>query len=127
MSVNFNAGGTNPYQVNVNCLATTRVDTNAEAGVRVVAIEGGAFISGTLVNAGTDPRFTLNYYFSQRYINVVARWDFWVNAFRFNWGFYYKIRSIWSGWSSRRVISQWPINGVYGRWVIVNRSWNVYI
>lgn len=127
VNVNFNAGGANPYQVTVNCLATTRVDTDASAGVRVVAIEGGAFITGTLVNAGTDPRVALTYYFNQRYINVMARWDFWVNAFRYNWGFYYRTYSFWSGWSSRRVINQWTINGVYGRWVIVNRNWNIYI
>ncbi len=127
VKIDINAGGANPYQVKVICLATTKVNTDASAGLRVIAIEGGVFISGTLVDAGTDPRITLSYYFAKKYINVVAQWYFWINAFNYNWGFYYKTWSFWNGWSSRKIIKQWTINGVYGKWVIVNKSWNVYL
>ena len=117
----------NPYVVNVNTLATTQVNTDASAGIKVVVIEGGVFISGTLLNAGTDPKLTLSYYFTKKYINILAQWYFWINAFNFKWGFYYRTWSLWSGWSGKKIIKQWTINGVYGKWVIVNKSWNIFL
>jgi hypothetical protein len=96
--------GINPYIVKANALATTRVDTDASAALKVVAIEGGVFMSGTLLNAGTDPKFTLSYYFKAKYINIFAQWYFWVNAFKYNWGFYYRNWSLWSGWSQKKII-----------------------
>ncbi len=128
ISISINAGSSvTPYVVKCNALATTKVNTDASAGVKVIAIEGGVFISGTLVNAGTDPKFTLTYYFQAkpRYLNINAQWYFWLNAFNYKWGFYYKTWSFWSGWSGRKIIKQWTINGVYGKWAIVNKSWNV--
>jgi hypothetical protein len=119
--------GVNPYQVKVNTLATTKVNTDASAGLKVVAIEGGVFMSGTLLNAGTDPKVTLSYYFKSKYINILAQWYFWINAFDYRWGFYYRTWKLWSGWSGRKIIKQWTINSVYGKWVIVNKSWNIYL
>ncbi len=116
-----------PYRVKVNTLATTRVDTDASAGLRLIAIEGGVFMAGTLLNAGTDPKITLSYYFAKKYISILAQWYFWINAFNYKFAFYYKKWSFWSGWSGRKIIKQWTINGVYGKWVIVNKSWNIYL
>jgi hypothetical protein len=121
------SGGNNPFNYKVGAVATTVVTTNAQAGVRAVVIEGGAFIAGTLVSAGTDPTVTLAYYIPQRKINVLAQWYFWINAFNFKWGFYYKTWSLWSGWSGMKIISQWTINGVYGKWNIINQSWTIYV
>ena len=64
--------GVNTYIVKANTLATTQVNTDASAGVRLVVIEGGLYISGTLLNAGTDPKVTLSYYFKKKYINILA-------------------------------------------------------
>jgi len=128
VKIDINAGqNINPYQVKVNALATTKVNTDASAGIRVVVIEGGVFMSGTLVEVGTDPKITLSYYFTKKYINILAQWYFWINAFNYKWGFYYKTWRLFKGWSGRKIIKQWTINGVYGKWVIVNKSWNVYL
>lgn len=117
---------TNTYIVTAACVATTKLDTDASAALKLVAIEGGVFISGTLLNAGTDPKIQLTYYYTQRVINVLARWYFWINSYSYKWGFYYRTWSFWSGWSAKKIISQWNINAVYGKWVIVNKSWNIY-
>jgi hypothetical protein len=122
VNININAGSlTNPYVVKCTALATTKVNTDASAGVKVIAIEGGVFISGTLLNAGTDPKFTLSYFWQEvpRRINIAWEWYFWLNAFNYKWGFYYKTWSLWSGWSGRKIIKQWTINGVYGKWAVI--------
>lgn len=38
VKININAGGLHPYQVKAVCLASTKVNTDASAGVRVVVI-----------------------------------------------------------------------------------------
>ena len=38
VKININAGGISPYQVKAVCLASTKVNTDASAGVRVIAI-----------------------------------------------------------------------------------------
>lgn len=121
------AVGTGTYTIKVNSLATTKVTTSASAGVKVIAIEGGVYISGTLVDAGTDPKISLTYYFNQKYIKILAQWYFWLNALNYKWGFYYKTWSFWSGWSGKKIIKEWTINGVYGKWAILNKSWYVYL
>lgn len=119
------AANSNAYIVTASCVATTKVDTDASAGLKVIAIEGGVFITGTLLNAGTDPKIQLTYYYTKKTVNVLAQWYFWINAFNYKWGFYYRTWSFWSGWSGRKIISQWNINAVYGKWVIVNKSWDI--
>jgi hypothetical protein len=118
-------GGITPYQIKVNTLATTKVDTDSSAGVKVIAIEVGVFIYGTLVSAGTDPKLTLSYYFGQKYVNLAVEWYFWVNGFNIKWGFYYKTWSLWSGWSARKIKKQWTVSQVYGKWVVLNKNFNL--
>jgi hypothetical protein len=72
VSLHTTGSGFLPYIIKVAGLATTNVNTDASAGVRVVAIEGGLYISGTLVNAATDPTVTFTYNWLARKIDIHA-------------------------------------------------------
>ena len=129
ININIAVTTTGVYPLIYKCyaLATTSVNTVASAALRVIAIEGGVYISGTLVSAGTDPTITLSYYMKAKYIKVQAQWYFWIQAFKYEWGFFYRTWSFWKGWSGQKKIASWTINGVYGKWAIVNQSWNIYL
>lgn len=65
-----------PYKIVVGAVATTSVTTDASAAIRAVVIEGGVFISGTLVKVRTDPTLSLSYYWANKKISVLAQWFF---------------------------------------------------
>lgn len=83
INLNLNAytSGLNPYVFKVVTQATTQVATDSKASVRLVVIEGGIFIKGTLAKVGTNPTPTLSYYFSRQKIIVPAGRYFWIHAF----------------------------------------------
>lgn len=102
------------------------MNTYASAAVRVVLVEGGVFLDGTLVKVGTDPSVTLSFYWYSKCINVVVSWYFWLHAFQYKWGFYWRYWKPFS-WSSKKIIAQWNIgNGYYQKWQILYKSWNIY-
>lgn len=115
--------GINPYQVRVGAVVLTKLDTDAKAAVKVIAIQGGVFIKGTLVKVATDPTFTLAYYFPAKQIKVYARWYFWLYAFQYKWGFFYKYWTFWKGWSKEKIIKQWTIKHVFKKYTITNKNW----
>jgi hypothetical protein len=39
------------------------VGVDASAAIRVIAVEGGVFIQGTLISVRTDPKLVLTYYY----------------------------------------------------------------
>lgn len=66
------ASTTNAYTVTALCQASTKVDTDASAALKVIAIEGGVFLTGNLLSAGTDPKMTLTYLYTKKTISVLA-------------------------------------------------------
>lgn len=119
--------GINPYKFKVKALATTQVDTNAKASLKVVAIIGGVFIRGTLVKAGTDPTITLSYYFAKQEIKIQALWYFWIYAFQYKWGFFYRYWRLFKGWTGEKIIKQWTIKGIYRKYNISNKTWIIKV
>jgi len=86
------------------------VGVDASAAVRVIAVEGGVFIKGTLVSIRTDPRLVLTYYYGPRRLNVALSWYFYFKPFTFNWGFFWRYWRLFRGWSRRIIIAQWSIS-----------------
>jgi hypothetical protein len=115
-----------PYKIVVAAVATTSVNTDASAAIRAVVIEGGVFISGTLVKVKTDPTLSLSYYWTSKKISVLAQWYFEIFAFQYDWGFFYRTWGLFSGWSGKKIIAKWTIKGLYGKWAIINKTWNIY-
>lgn len=56
---------------------------SASAAVRVLAIEGGVFIDGTLVNLSTDPKINVTYNLQTKVVTPKITWYFYVKAFKF--------------------------------------------
>jgi hypothetical protein len=80
-----------------------------------------------LVKLTTDPTVTLSYYWLYvKKINILAQWYLYINAFQYDWGFFYRYWTFWSGWSGRKIIAKWTINGLYAKYTLVNKSWNIY-
>ena len=87
--------------------------------MRVIAIEGGVFISGKLVELTTDPKLAITFNLATKAIALKVTWYFYINAFSFNWGFFYRHWRLFKGWSSKKIIKEWPINnGITKRYVI---------
>lgn len=115
-----------PYKIVVGAVATTSVNTDASAALRVVVIEGGVFITGTLVKLKTDPTLALSYYWVNKKITILAQWFFEINAFQYDWGFFYRTWGLFSGWSGKKIIAKWTIKGLYAKYTIINKTWNIY-
>ena len=107
------------YTFEVGAYASTGVGVDASAAVRAIAIEGGAYISGTLVRLSTDPKFAFSLNLSTKAVTTSVTWYFYINAFSFEWGFFYRYWTFWSGWSGRKTIAKWPItNGITKQYLI---------
>jgi hypothetical protein len=74
LNLNSKNYGGYPYKIEFKAIASTAVTTDASAAIRVIVIEGGVFISGTLVKLKTDPTLALSYYWSAKKINVSTKW-----------------------------------------------------
>jgi hypothetical protein len=73
----------------------------------------------------TDPTLSLTYYDSPKRIIAKTEWYFWIYAFQYDWGFFYRYWKFWSGWSGKKIIAKWTIKGVYSKQTILNRSWAI--
>jgi hypothetical protein len=52
-------------------------------------------------------------------IVLSVTWYFYLNAFSFEWGFFYRYWRLFKGWSSRKIIAKWPIsNGITKKYLI---------
>lgn len=97
----------------------TEVGVEASAAVRLIAIEGGAFIGGTLVNLSTDPKMILAFNLQTKVVTPKITWYFYVKAFKFEWGFFYRYWTLFSGWSGKKIIAKWPIsNGIMQTYLV---------
>lgn len=115
-----------PYKYQARAVLETGVDVDARASVRVIAIEGGVFIKGTVVRVGTDPMVTLSYYWSDKKISIAVSWYFWLAIFQFKWGFFWRYWRLFKGWSGVKIIKQWVISsGYYQTWKIKLDNWQV--
>lgn len=99
--------------------AETAVGVVASAAIRAIAIEGGVFIGGDLVKLSTDPQFKLSLNLLKKTITAKIEWYFYLNAFQFEWGFFWRYWRLFKGWSDRKIIKSWPItNGITQKYLI---------
>lgn len=98
----------------------SKLVTSASATITVLAIKGGVFITANpLVQVSTDPTATLYYYWLNKFMLVYVQWYWEIIAFKITWGFRYK--TWWFGWSGWKIIKQWSINGLYGKYKILTK------
>jgi len=83
-------------------------------------------MNGTLVKATTDPKVSLVYNFGGNNTTVITKWYFWISAFQYKWGFYYRYWRLFKGWTGDKIIAQWSTNGPVGKWAIIDKSWIIY-
>jgi hypothetical protein len=127
MGINFgfSASYSIPIQLGANGVASASVYTctffadvgaalsvDASAALRVIAVEGGVFIKGTLVSVRTDPKVILKYKYTQKILELTVDWKFYLRAFSFKWGFFWRYWKPFS-WSGKKIIAEWTIsNGI---------------
>jgi hypothetical protein len=66
----------NPYIFKTGAAVSTGITTDSRASLRVIAIEGGVYIRGTLAQLRSDPYIQLSYYFTDRKIQLATIWNF---------------------------------------------------
>ncbi len=111
----------------VKAVASTSLWVNAAATVKVVAVEGGVFIAGTIVKVSTDPTCTLYYYLQPQHKFIIfwIKWYWEILAFQFEWGF--KWRYWFFGWKPWQIIAKWTIsNGITQKYQILNKIFVVH-
>ena len=96
--------GASVYTFNAFANVGSSLTADASAALRVSAIEGGVFISGTLISVRTDPRLTLRYKYVAKQLQVLLDWKFHLRAFAFKWGFFWSYWRLFKGWSPRKII-----------------------
>jgi hypothetical protein len=77
---------------------------DASAALRAVVVEGGVFIKGTLVSLRTDPKVILKYKYAQKLLELTVVWKFYLRAFSFKWGFFWRYWRLFKGWSQKQII-----------------------
>lgn len=107
----------------------TAIDVDASAALRVVVIEGGVYIGGTLVSVNTDPKLTLIYKYglTPKKLQVLFDWKFHIRAFQFSFGFFWRYWYPFR-WSDRKIIKSWVIsNGITKTYPImtINKEYNL--
>ena len=81
-----------------------------------------------MVSVRTDPTLTLAYKYLLKQLNVNVKWNFILRAFAFKWGFFWRYWRLFKGWSSKKIIKEWPIsNGIATTYPIlnINRTYNL--
>ena len=106
----------NPFTVEVQAIANAKATTDSSAAIRVLFIEGGVFIKGTLVRAKTDPKVTAIFDFPKQKISLKVVWYAELYAFEADWGFFYRRWRIRKGWTGRKIIKKWEIDSIYKKW-----------
>lgn len=71
------------FKFEVGADVGTSVGVGASAAVRAIAIEGGVYIEGTLVNLSTDPKLAIAYNLITKSVVPTITWYFYVKAFKF--------------------------------------------
>jgi hypothetical protein len=116
-----------PYKVFilpvVSILAWT--DSSASTGIKKL-IEGGIFIKGTIAKLRTDPKITISYYWLfVKKINIRVEWYYEILPYTYYWGFQYRTKKLFGGWNPWHTLAQWDINIPYGKFLILDKNWNV--
>ena len=65
----------NPLTLQLKSALSAKVQTDSDSSIRVLSVEGGAFIKGTLVQIKTDPTITAALDFPGREISFHIVWD----------------------------------------------------
>ena len=85
---------------------------DASAALRLVVVEGGVYIKGTLVSVRTDPKVILKYLLQKKILELTVDWKFYLRAFSFKWGFFWRYWRPFK-WSDKIIIKEYPIsNGI---------------
>ena len=76
---------TYPFRYKAQAVVVTGLNTDSWASLRVLAVEGGVFIKGTLIRLKTDPFARLYYYWAPQHKVIIAlfSWYFEILAFQF--------------------------------------------
>ena len=135
VSLSINVYAKSDGRISSNCLLTFEVGANvgtsvrvsAAASVQATAIEGGVYITGTLVSLGTNPKLVTTYNVSTKAVSRTVLWYLYIYAFQFEWGFYYRTWGYWSGWSDYNIIASWPIYNGYTQTYLIYRGWWIRI
>jgi hypothetical protein len=116
IDVNLNANGVASatfYTCTFTANAGTAIGVDASAALRAVVVEGGVFIKGTLVSLRTDPKVILKYKYAQKLLELTVVWKFYLRAFSFKWGFFWRYWRLFKGWSDKKIIAEYTIsNGI---------------
>jgi hypothetical protein len=110
LSSTGSASAPNFYQCTFLANVATTINVDASAAVRAIAVEGGVFISGTLVSVRTDPKLVLKYFYLIKKLNITLNWNYYLRAFAFKWGFFWRYYKLFKGWSDKKIIAEWNIN-----------------
>jgi hypothetical protein len=111
-----------PYTYQVKAEASAYLNTDSEAAVRILAVEGGVYLKGTLVSGKTDPTAIAKYYFSQQKIVLQAKWKAYLNTFQATWGFFWRRWRLFGGWTGRKIIKSWKLKQNKYEWWLLNWS-----
>ena len=106
----------NPFTIQVQAIANAKATTDSSAAIRILVVEGGVFIKGTLVRGKTDPKVTAVFDFPGQKISLKVLWYAELYAFEADWGFFYRLWRPFKGWTGRKIIKKWPIDSIYKKW-----------
>ena len=102
--------------------AVGKVTTDSSAGLKLVVVEGGVFIEGTLFRGKTDPQVTAIYKFAQQQIELKLKW--WAELWTFEayWGFYWRRWRLFKGWPGKMIIKKWKLKSNFYKWKIIETT-----
>lgn len=112
--INLNTNGQLNLPVAYTCTFTSSfdpyvyLDSSAVLGVGVA--EGGAYISGVVLNVKTDPKITLAYFLQSSIVVITVDWKFHLKPFSFNWGFRYRFKKLFGGWGPWKYIGPYTVS-----------------
>ena len=67
----------------------------------------------------TDPQFKLSLSLLTKTLTTSIEWYFYLKAFQFEWGFFWRYWRLFKGWSDRKIIKKWPVtNGITQKYLI---------
>lgn len=98
-----------PNNVTAGCTVNGTVTAIGSAGLRLLVIEGGVYISGTIARALAEPSLSGLIVSSPNRLVGTAMIRVTIYPLNFSWGFYYRYWRFWGGWTGHIPITTWNI------------------
>lgn len=102
-----------PNNVTAGCYVNGTVSGYGSAGLRVLTLEGGVYISGTIAKILAEPTITGLVSMIPKKYQGTAMIKVTVYPIILTWGFYYRYKKVFGGWTGNIPISSWTIVQVY--------------